>query len=427
MRMRISLLRGALTKSKRPQKKQHGVFTLFVVIVLVAILGLVGLAIDTARALVVRAELQNAADACALGGALELNGLPDSVTRANAVGRLIGQRNYTGFQSTQTNIGSGDITFSNSLNSKFGPPGSSDAVITSRYIRCVFKDNGFRTTFLKLLNFDRITIVAKATATIGSSQFTCSIPMIICGSSSQGAEFGLIRGGSYTLASQATIGDTKVFRWGNIINNAVPANADLILGMSSYGACGAETSTSGNRCLGLPSSDPTSLENSWNSRFGLYKNSGSLGPSEGAPDISGYGYAPAQINNNYADYSLNRAPLRQQFQNTPKIAGYSTPANVHVSYGASYRRLTPIAIADCSGTTSCGPNSAKLLGWGCVLLLGPTDPSSVSAGKEWAAMRIEYVGRADDFTSPCRTPGVPGGIDGSGKDANGPLVPSLVE
>ena len=62
-----------------------------------------------------------------------------------------------------------------------------------------------------------------------------------------------------------------------------------------------------------------------------------------------------------------------------------------------------------------------------MLLLGPTDPSSVSAGKEWAAMRIEYVGRADDFTSPCRTPGVPGGIDGSGKDAVGPLVPGLVE
>ena len=54
------------------------------------LLGFVGLAIDASRVELVQAELQNAADGCALAAVLELNGLADGPSRAALAGQFVG-------------------------------------------------------------------------------------------------------------------------------------------------------------------------------------------------------------------------------------------------------------------------------------------------------------------------------------------------
>jgi Flp pilus assembly protein TadG len=55
--------------------------------------GVVGLAIDASRAMVVRSESQAAADAAALAAASQLDGTPTAITRANtALANLVSNR-----------------------------------------------------------------------------------------------------------------------------------------------------------------------------------------------------------------------------------------------------------------------------------------------------------------------------------------------
>ena len=50
----------------RSQRKQQGVFTVITAMAAVVLLAMVGLAVDISRLMVVRGELKNATDACAL-------------------------------------------------------------------------------------------------------------------------------------------------------------------------------------------------------------------------------------------------------------------------------------------------------------------------------------------------------------------------
>ncbi len=62
-------------KSCTPRRsRQRGVFVMATAVALLVLLGFVGLALDASRLQLVRAELQNAADACALAAVLELVG-----------------------------------------------------------------------------------------------------------------------------------------------------------------------------------------------------------------------------------------------------------------------------------------------------------------------------------------------------------------
>lgn len=81
------------------RQSERGVFVLLTALMLVVLLGIVGLAIDVSRQLVINAELQNSADACALAGVLELNGATDAPKRSAQTARFVGGlKNYDAFQ-----------------------------------------------------------------------------------------------------------------------------------------------------------------------------------------------------------------------------------------------------------------------------------------------------------------------------------------
>ena len=105
-------------------KRSRGIFAVSTALALLVLLGFVGLAIDASRLQLVQAELQNAADACALAAALELNGLSDAPARASLVGQFVGgERNRRDFQSVRVNTSPVNLTFSPTLGGSYQSAG----------------------------------------------------------------------------------------------------------------------------------------------------------------------------------------------------------------------------------------------------------------------------------------------------------------
>lgn len=118
---------------------ERGSVTIMTAVLLVGLVLVLGLSIDVSRIYMVRAGLQNAADAAALAAARELNsgtgGLTDAVTQANAIVNQYGF-NRTGV--TAPNVTISKIEFAASLNGPWyvgagGVPGGVETTI--KYVR----------------------------------------------------------------------------------------------------------------------------------------------------------------------------------------------------------------------------------------------------------------------------------------------------
>jgi len=397
--------------ASRRSSAQHGALSVFTALSIFVLLGAVGLAIDAGRIYTVHDEMQAAVDACALAGALELNGASDAPARAAAVGGYVGGRNKVNFQAGSAAIPVSGISFSATLGGTFV---GVDAIqgSTARYIRCHLNISGVAVYFMSALGVGSQNLEATAVGAVAPSQAVCAIPMALCegANTAQSSTFGYQAGEKATLADSQSSG---FFTWADVIKSTAAA------GLSSYeqafissGSCGAQTEP--GRCIGIQTGVASSLDDGWNSRFGVYKQGGSgLDPALAIPDLSGYGYrdAASPLGGRLEDYETLRAPNRTPFQGS--IPGYTVPPGVNSTYGAPYRRLTVMPVVQCS-STSCGNGSKPISGWACVLLLAPKKSSENA--------EIEFIGRAEDTNSPCRAPGTPGG-----GNSIGPLVPVLVQ
>ena len=82
-----------INKDLKNAASQHGSIVIFFVIMLPILLGTMGLALDIGKFYVIKSELQNAADSCALAAAYELDGTATQFTRANAAGLNLAAKN----------------------------------------------------------------------------------------------------------------------------------------------------------------------------------------------------------------------------------------------------------------------------------------------------------------------------------------------
>lgn len=98
------------------RKHQTGAVAIMVGLTIVVLVAFLGMTVDLGRLFITKTELSNAADACSLAAAAELNGATDSLDRAVSAGTTVGQRNKVGFQGRAVTIFPGDITFSANLN-----------------------------------------------------------------------------------------------------------------------------------------------------------------------------------------------------------------------------------------------------------------------------------------------------------------------
>jgi Flp pilus assembly protein TadG len=439
-------------------RRQRGAVAIIVALSLVVMVGFMGLAIDGGRLDLTKTELQNAADACALAAAYELTGntiSAEAFQRAEAAGRLVAQQNRTDFQSTPVAASQVSVEYNSVLTGGSWVTAAGTPSGSSKYVRCVIQRTGIAPYFMQALGIGDQTVTSLATATLAPAQSNCAVPMGLCVVGGGTApNFGYTQGNWYGLDFQDTGGAanyTGNFRWIDFDpSNPTPGCSgagaqELSCVMAGAGQCSLPAPITGS-CASSGSASPTpgcvgqngnvaSMETSYNSRFGVYRNgAGNPQKTTAAPDITGQSYA---WEGGVGNWSLGRDAYSGTSGTTPNfvaarasrlptenIAGlnpafYANPYNPstsadHVAYGAD-RRLVTAPIVDCAGFTS--GQHAPIRGYACILLLDPyrTQGSDVRS-------KFEYLGRSNVAGSPCATSGIAGNTS-----SQGPMVPALVQ
>ena len=395
----------------------RGFIVIFLALALVVLLGFFGLSIDAARHMTIHAELQNAADACALAAAPELNAAPDSLQRAALAGIFVGgEKNLKNFQTDEVTITSNDVTFSNTLSGIYQDKNSANYA-TTKFVKCVATASGVKNFFQSLFGIQSTTLSAKAIASLKPSQAACTLPMAIFSNNDDNPanNFGYVVDRSVIEVKQDPVSGTSgypgFFVWADVTGVNGTSNAALESSMISHGEC--QQVKSAGSCVTLRTGNIADLNDAWNSRFGLYR---TLTASQAPPDLTGYGWNPAAgltAAGTLASYNT-RAASRESYQNN--ASGYSKPAGVHNTYGTSNRRLVTLAILSKS-RAGCASGQGKVIGYACMLMLSP-----VTSQVGWRKQLVMYEGDSTSPDSPCSTFGTPGNDDDIG-----PLVPSLIQ
>lgn len=400
-------------------RKEKGAVAILVALSLVVLIGFAGLALDLGKLYVAKTELQNAADACALAGAFELNSTdPNLLNLAEEAGTITGKNHHkVQFQANAVQVKS--VKFSDKLDGTYQSAFVGSGANNMRYVRCEVEETGILNWLIQVLNVlpgasigNSQTVNAIAVASPAPSQtFSCPISIGLCDNilPAKGT-------GSGTWIKTGLTVDNPGTGWVNFSGSGASS-----VEASLTGACTNTNIPALDTTVPKPGTT-TSIASAWNTRFGLYFGNDKKGAS--VPDYSGYSYYPgyagstAATTNAYANYLTQKfVPYQIPIPTPPskdpldpsiaKKDGTSTAAD-HAKGDA--RRVGTIAVMNCSGGAP-----SKAIDWACVFMLHPIDAAKYTY--------IEYLGRASELNSPCApTNGVPGGASGVG-----PLVPALVQ
>jgi hypothetical protein len=399
-------------------KRQRGVVAPIVAVSLVVLIGMLGIVIDLGRLYVMKSELQNAADSCALAAASELDGTPGALTRAENSGILAGSRNLVNFQSSAVSIAASDIKFSTAL-SAGGANGNyltqaAGAPPDSKFAMCTLQRAGVPMTLSAVLGLGAQAVAGQAVATLAPAQSSCAIPMGMC-SKGPAPSYGLAPGEWLHAKFGAGGGLTGSFNW---IDFSPPSGGESELAalLTGSGSCATGSGTP----VGQSGVMGNAAAKAWNSRFGLYQNgAGNPQASTAPPDFTGYSYTPsswpAQANA-LPDFLNPRRPSDAPYQGNAATGlgingSYRNSTAAQLAAFGANRRLVVAPMVDCAGWASS--QTVPVQAYACVLMLHPI-------GAPGDDVYLEYVGPANDPASPCKTSGLAGG-------AFGPLVPVLVQ
>lgn len=403
---------------------QSGAVAVLVAIALLAMVGITGLAIDLGKLYVVKSELQNSADACALAAAQELTGANDNqLLLAAAAGATAGTRHKVLFQESAVSYSdASSIEFSvdNSGGSFASASTTGSSAKSIRYVRCTAIRTGIPAWFIQVLSIlpgaalDAQQVSATAVATLKASQSTCSLPIGVCSNTTT-----LVVGNWYAgaVGPNDAIGTSQsVFRWIDF----TPPNGgatELAGQLQGSGACNVAAS---NALVG-ESGAIASLSNDYNTRFGIYQ--GNTSAADSPPDSSGHAYTMKTWTtgkNAFADFSGKRAanaPYQADSVTGLKTQGSIKESNYLKDHGQN-RRVMPAPMMDCGNAVN---NMIPIVSWGCFFLLHPIS-NNLGGSTQSPRMMLEYLGSASAPGSPCASYGLPGG-----SNASGPLVATLVK
>lgn len=413
------------------RSRQQGAVLVTAALVLLILIGFVGLAVDASRAFVVQGELQSAVDSCALAAAQELDGASDAITRATSAGTTAGNANGVVMQSAtwagQTKITAAEITF---LDADYN---ATTTAAAARYARCDHTQAGLGAWLLGAMALftnnasfaNGFTVRGKATATRGSAQSTCPIPLALmppavpqtCKVAGETPDaIGMCLGNWITMMyapgnSPSPLPNGQI-GWANLdgSNSASETEAEM------NGRCGTEVGDT----LGTPGVQ-ASIADVWNYRFGIYKDVGSISTLTHRPDYTGYAYTsqnwPSEANA-FPDFKAKRLAfascstsvgncetlIDRKLNSFKDLAPSGQVPGGHYQYGMN-RRIVLVPVVD---------GTMKVKNYACMLML---QPLSIPAHSQ---IQLEYRGLASRPDTPCTTSGLPGGTAG-------PLVPVLVE
>ena len=266
--------------------RQRGAVAIVFGLTLVVLIGFIGLAIDLGRFFVIKTELQNATDACALSATSQLRpGLNTTadLTRAVAYGRVFTTggtgandaiRNKANFQSTTVMLADSDVTFAEFINGPYTSSGTSN--VGARYAKCEYPLTGLPIYFMRVLDatLSTQTVSAMAVAT-GGPQICNIIPVGICPRS------GIQVGDWLELGDGTGSSARGWFRWVQF-DGVSGANAvrDHLL---NAGACNIPTSL-----VVAQAGNINSAQQAWNTRFGVYEAGFDINTAP--PDKTGYSF-----------------------------------------------------------------------------------------------------------------------------------------
>ena len=411
---------------------------LLVVLCLPLLLGLLALVLDLGRAYVIKAELQNAMDACALAAAASLTGANDPQiydrARAHALALIDptaqGQANRPPasvnrlhFQSEELDPQGLEVAFAAQIDGPYMPATAPQtmglAPSSARYARCRYTDAQrplWMMPVLQALGVDTATtlsVPAQAVAALQPGQEICAMPMTVCTApgASAAQNYGLTIGQRLTAVQGSSAGYASGrFGWADFTPPQGGAS-ELTRLIEGSGHCGVRI----GQAVGQPG-QANSIGRAWNTRFGLYAQAQQA--LQAPPDYTGWGYASGS--NNLADY-LARRSAHADFQGVVGAGVVKITSADHVRLGQQ-RRLVTVPLVDCTPWQGGnGQATPPVVDLACVLMLAPIKVSSAPSGAGVAAsMDLEFLGLVGQPGAPCATGGTLGGSGGA-------LVPGLVQ
>ena len=405
---------------------QRGAVAITLGLTLIVLIGFAGLAIDLGRFFVIKAELQNAMDACALSAASQLrSGAHDAnaLTRATAYGKVFFKtdvdnavKNHVNFQSMVPNPDVLEITFASSNAGPFNVTDPNEA----QYVKCQYPLTDLPIYFMQVLNplLTTQTVSAMAVAKRELPNSSC-LPVVVCADGTT-SPYGLTEGQWLTVISGPNQNVGGFFGWGILSS---PGGANQIKDALS-GSYQCDVSMTGQQLYGKGLM--SGLTKEWNTRFGLYASA--MNPDTAPPDYTGYAYSdeaggnwqvPGLVKNAYSgvntldptipnfvtiNNSLNLAQKQYQDESPQPIDfpidkyPKMQPPEEQKEKGRLYRRIAAAPIAQCP--VDNGPFTNVVNDWACLLMLNPFDESGSQTAPKRKA-KVEFLGLASDADSPC--------------------------
>jgi Flp pilus assembly protein TadG len=265
---------GGFQDWRRPIRHTGGAVAVYVALGAAVTFGIVGLAIDATRAMIVQSESQAAADAAALTAASQLDGTSTAITRANnAIANLIsnGQR--------MAATGEGNVTIA-STRYLTGLPANDDTPIgaglvttdplQARFVEVTTAPLQHANTFLRAVGVVPTVNIA-TTAVAGTRDVVCgATPMMICNpNNTVGATFDTAswRGRQVRVNYQANSWTAGNFGFLAPGGNGANALRDALASTAGANACfGPAVTTEPGQNNGARAA--------LNTRFDMYENPG---------------------------------------------------------------------------------------------------------------------------------------------------------
>lgn len=384
--------------------RQKGVVAIMVAVGLLALLAMVGLALDSGHAVLNKSRLQSTVDAAALAAAKVLDA-SGSEANADAAARSLFDLNAASQPELSRVMSGADLTiqFSNTLNP--WAPGTTPA----NYARVIADDFTMWTSFTSLVGITETRMAASAvagpSAPIGVTEGNeaCDLaPMLVCADPAAGAanDWGYSRDNVTTLKlaagdeSDVGPGNFHLVRLGGPGANIVRQNL-----AGGYEQCldpGANVETE-------PGVENGPVAQGLNTRFGQYQ--GGMSRSTYPPDTVTTGADPRlalasdgetvifrgggpvesidDVSFSFDDYNMRQQSGQFDFPN-----------------GVPQRRILAVPFVDCSGSNP-GQSSLPFVGLGCFFLLQPMQQGGPGGGGNDSNVFAEFIG-------DCGAGGTPG-------------------
>lgn len=274
---------------------ERGGVAIYVTLIAVALFGIIGLALDASRAMVLNSEAQAAADAAALAAASQLDGTPTAIARADtALANLVENRQRLASTGAGA-VAIAGVRYLNGLPADDALPITDEFVTTNpleaRFVEVATAPLSHINTFLRIVGAtDTLNITRRAVA--GCNQIVCRAPpLMICNPAEQGNP-----GASFNIDDWRGRQILFIHQGG--------ANASWAPGNFGYLAAGGvgtpvlinalASTNGGNICYGTEvTTEPgakVGARNALNVRFGIYEtpgfNNGDANNPLFAPDVN---------------------------------------------------------------------------------------------------------------------------------------------